>query len=222
MNDHWKNHSRHYDEIITQNPRYLAMIEFHAGSLDGCDYVLDSGAGTGNLTFRLLAKGKRVCAVDNNPDMLDKLRNKCKDYADRLQIKKIDLTLPLEFANSTFAGIASSYVVPYVNNPIYLSENFRVLRGGGVFSLSALMPERDISEFMMGFLEKILLSKGMLPEFQEQWERFKATSKTNEKMILERGIPKDELVKILNNLGFHIEDCESAYGKYVAFLKCRK
>ncbi|MFH1358685.1 MAG: class I SAM-dependent methyltransferase [archaeon] len=124
---HFDDHARFYDIVIKTNPRYLAMLDFHLASLDACDDVLDSGAGTGNLTLPLLQRGKRVCAVDNSDDMITQLREKCKEYSSRFEIRKRDLTQPLDFPDGSFDGTASCYVVPYVNEPVYFSENCSIL-----------------------------------------------------------------------------------------------
>ena len=55
-----------------------------------CKLVLDSGAGTGNVTEELLKKGHIVYAIDTSKKALDILREKCTKYDSKRKIYNIN------------------------------------------------------------------------------------------------------------------------------------
>lgn len=80
-------------DVIELAPPYASFMDAQVALLEpaGAD-VLDLGAGTGNLTARLLAAGAARCvAVDLVPDALDRLRAKVGDDP-RLETVEADLT----------------------------------------------------------------------------------------------------------------------------------
>jgi len=53
--------------------------------------VLDLGAGEGSATLPFLELGARVTAVDISPSQLELLRVRCRDHADRLELRREDI-----------------------------------------------------------------------------------------------------------------------------------
>jgi len=79
-------------DILEHSPHYAGFMDLQAAALapSGAD-VLDLGAGTGNLTRRLLAAGaERVVAVDLVPEALERLSAKGQGDA-RLTTRRADL-----------------------------------------------------------------------------------------------------------------------------------
>jgi len=167
--EHWEAHFRFYDKFQMAYSKYCAMLDFHRNTLKECHFVLDSGAGTGNLTLQLLREGHQVMAVDYSRNALDLIRRKCQKYDNQLQTQEIDLGNKLPFSENYFDGVASSFVIPFVCNiRVYLLENYRVLKKGGILSLSVPLPIRGVMDYVMGNLEKEAESKGLLPKYKTE------------------------------------------------------
>ena len=96
---------------------------------------LDFGSGTGNLTSKLLAAGREVCAADLSPGMLAALSNRFAEAAAKGQLRTAVLSgaFPLPFRDGQFGFVASYSVLHHV--PDYLEavrELARVVAPGGV------------------------------------------------------------------------------------------
>jgi ubiquinone/menaquinone biosynthesis C-methylase UbiE len=225
--EHWAKHFEGYDLFQEAYSKYRAMMEFHVDALKDSKRVLDSGAGTGNLTRRLLESGHDVAAIDANENALQYLRDKCKniDTAGNLIVQQADLSQPLPFLNEAFDGIASSLVIPFVPNYMhYFSENYRVLKSGGVFTLSTAIPKEGSMDALMQDIETEATKRGILPEHEEAFKRMWETSRQNERTVLEKGVSIEALVTALEEVGFvDIEKPEEQpYGEYVVFMIARK
>lgn len=84
-------YSRDYVEILElQAERALGSLRPHPDR-QGPPVVLELGAGTGNLTRRLLERGARVIATDLVADALTLLRDKLSAHRDRLQTEVVDI-----------------------------------------------------------------------------------------------------------------------------------
>ncbi len=80
MANTWTETLRYYDLIHNNSDRYERTIELHVQELQECHKILDTGAGTGNLTLELLKQGHEVVAIDNDKFALTLLRKKCKKH----------------------------------------------------------------------------------------------------------------------------------------------
>ena len=75
----------------------------------------------------------------------------------------------------------------------------------------------------MGNLEREAESKGLLPEYKTEWEKLWGTSRKNEKMIMENGLPETEIIKILEDISFSVSKSKNKpYDNYVSLLTCIK
>lgn len=221
--EHWKKHFRSYDLLQFNTPGYVKTMKFHLRYLKGCNLVLDSGAGTGNLTLELLKQGSKAYAVDNNTFGLQLLKKKCKAF-DRLVVKKLDLNRELPFDNNEFDGIASMIVVHFIENQeIYLKENYRVLKEGGIFTVSTWLPKKGIADYWMKVLERNLKRKNLFKKYREEFEALYETSIENEKIIM-KNTKKDAFVRLLRKAGFNkvkIEK-EKPFSDYSVLITCKK
>lgn len=223
--NHWESHLRYYDLFQMSYSKYLAMLEFHRKSLKRLPFLLDSGAGTGNLTLKLLEDGHQVVALDNNDFALKILSEKCKDYHQLLKVTKHDVTTRLPFPDNYFDGIASSLVIPFVENiDYYLSEIHRVLKIGERLSLSLGLPKKGVMKYIMNSCEKEAKITGLLPRFQTEWIEIWKTSKINELVIMEKNITKSKIATALKEQGFTClkYPIEDPYEGRVLLLSCQK
>ena len=75
MDDVWESeYIDAYDKVLLNSDLYLTVRDFHVNSMEGCEKVLDSGCGTGNVTTELLKRGHKVYAIDPSIKSLEKLR----------------------------------------------------------------------------------------------------------------------------------------------------
>jgi ubiquinone/menaquinone biosynthesis C-methylase UbiE len=161
-----------YDRIVLNSDMYLAVRDFHVKGMEGLPVILDSGAGTGNVTLELLKKGHSVCAVDKSSKALGILSEKCKDYKNNLQVYETG-TEELPFESGSFDGITSMFVVSYVDDiERYFRENYRVLKEGGILVLTGRVTTEN-SELVLKSYEKSLRDRNLLSELERGFELFK-------------------------------------------------
>jgi len=219
---------KHFEEAIKKvggsvskgdMDRYRKIIDLHSVELKKAEKILDTGTGTGNLTLELLMSGHNVTAIDTNELMLKFLIRKCSKYKDKLEVRNMDVQ-DLGFGDGEFDGVSSMFVIPFVkDNRRYFSEVYRVLREGGKFSISAWAPEKDSFSGILGFQEKELRVKGILPRCQKEWNYILESARVGLDMVL-KGPNIKELGSMLKETGFRNIKIlpENSYGKYVYFL----
>jgi len=101
--------------------------------------LLDFGAGTGLLTYRIVPHVRSVTAVDTSPKMLEVLKNKSTP-AHRIKTACCDITqMPLD---ETFDGIISSMAMHHVEDTEgFLKTLHAHLRPGGFIAVADLDKE---------------------------------------------------------------------------------
>jgi ubiquinone/menaquinone biosynthesis C-methylase UbiE len=202
--------------------RYIGTIDFHLRELNGYDNVLDSGAGTGNLTLELLKRGHVVTAVDLDDPSLNILRKKCFGY-DGLDVRKMDVQ-SLDFGDNKFDAVSSMFVIPLVEDiRAYVSEVYDSLRKGGKFSISAWAPVENSWYEVVEHPREELMRKGVLPKYQEEFDALVESTKELVDVVLS-GPDLCELKMILEDVGFrNIKNYDENPCKgYAYFLTCEK
>lgn len=129
---------------------YCADLEFPATTELVPDVagkrVLDAGCGHGRYAKWLAERGADVLAVDRNTEMLEQARRR---IGDRAEIRRADITEPLEFADDgTFDGVICGLSLHYVEDwrqPF--AEFARLLRPGGFLVFSAQHPVDEYVAF---------------------------------------------------------------------------
>jgi malonyl-CoA O-methyltransferase len=93
--------------------------------------VLDAGAGTGRLSFKLKGAGAQVTAIDISPEMLAKL----KQREGGVEVVEGDIQ-HMPFADGSFDMVFSSLTIVHLQKiEAFLDECYRVLKDGGIFAL---------------------------------------------------------------------------------------
>ncbi|HLG25126.1 MAG TPA: methyltransferase domain-containing protein [Candidatus Nanoarchaeia archaeon] len=133
------------------NVRLLPGNREMLGKINSCikpgSYVLDAGCGSGNLSI-LLAKEKKVAAVDFSDEMLRLARKKGGGFQN-LRFEKQDVT-NLLFDDGTFDAVASVNVIFNLDNyDAAISEFYRVLRPGGTVIISSPLKGVEMNEELM-------------------------------------------------------------------------
>jgi ubiquinone/menaquinone biosynthesis C-methylase UbiE len=200
----------------------LATIDFQLRELVNYKNILDSGAGSGNLTLKLLKEGKQVTAIDFNQFALNILRKKCREYSDNLTIARMNVE-SLDFEDEQFNGASSMFVISFVkDNKKYFSEIYRVLKPNGKFVISSWAAVPDTWQGIMEVQKKELENKGILPKHQAEWDYVMESAKIAVNDVI-KGPDLNKIKRLLKEVGFkNIRDCPNPYNKYAYFLTCEK
>ncbi|MFZ5954854.1 MAG: class I SAM-dependent methyltransferase [Nanoarchaeota archaeon] len=218
----WRRHFEHYDFFRLNSDRYLATLQKHLDLLKGFKYIIDTGAGSGNLTLKLLERGHFVKATDVDEEVLELLKEKCKDYENLLDTETMDLNEKMPLKSNSFDAANSMFVIPFVNHELYFLEIFRILKSNSRFILSAWAPVENTWDGVIIGLERELTRKGILPKNQEEWKEFKLA---NSKRVAEvkRGPSPQKIIKTLADAGFsNITMPENPYGHLAYTVICEK
>ena len=119
-----------------ERPAILAL----AGQVSG-RRILDAGCGAGPLSAALRARGAEVTGIDSSAQMLALARRRLGQEVD---LRVVDLSDPLPFADGAFDDVVASQVLHYLRDwEPTLAEIRRVLRPGGRLIVSVQHPFAD-------------------------------------------------------------------------------
>ena len=109
--------------------RFVAKVKPRPG-----EQILDMAGGTGDIAFRMAAKGARVTVSDINPDMLEVgMERATKRGIDGL-VWQVENAEKLSFADASFDAYTIAFGIRNVTDiPAALREAHRVLKRGGRF-----------------------------------------------------------------------------------------
>lgn len=150
---HWQETS--YRSILSFNAfadaQYRVALDA-LGDVQG-KTVVDIGAGDGALTARIVQKGARVIAIDNDREGLDLARNLFHEkglHAEFVYGDAEEIPLP----NSCADAVMASEVIEHLDHPQrFLQEAARILRPGGTlvvttpYRLTEHPPQFHVHEF---------------------------------------------------------------------------
>ncbi len=109
--------------------RFVAKVKPRAG-----EQVLDMAGGTGDIAFRMAAKGARVTVSDINHDMLAVGMKRAKARGIDGLIWQVENAEKLSFADACFDAYTIAFGIRNVTDiPAALREAHRVLKRGGRF-----------------------------------------------------------------------------------------
>ncbi len=129
--------------------------------------VLEIGCGTGAVTTRLLDRGARVTALDQNPEMLERARNRLHDAGpDRVRwiertAAEID-ALPERSFDAVTASLCLSEMSA-IERRFVLREAVRRLRSGGTIVVAdEVVPRHCAERFLVRLLRGPQVALGWL------------------------------------------------------------
>ena len=109
--------------------RFVARVKPRAG-----EHILDMAGGTGDIAFRMAAKGAHVTVSDINPDMLGVGMDRAAKRSISGLVWQQENAEALSFADATFDAYTIAFGIRNVTDiPKALREAHRVLRFGGRF-----------------------------------------------------------------------------------------
>ena len=212
----WDSYAVSYDRILSQLSFYSDAVDRHERALSqaGATAVLDLGAGTGNLTRRLLASGMRVTAVDHSRAMLDRLQEKVlaldDPYVLILERSAEDLQ-PLR--DGQFEAVTILLALFAMERPQRaLLEAIRVLAPGGTLVITE--PKATFSlDPLIERAEADLRSRGLFEELRADWDRVLSVNERIDPAV-HRVLPAERIADILRARGFEeIREQESHLGQ---------
>jgi ubiquinone/menaquinone biosynthesis C-methylase UbiE len=175
----WEVYAASYDRILPEMPFYQEVVERHCAALSGATLgtVLDVGAGTGSVTVRLLAAGKRVTAVDINRAMLEKMYRKLEDsWIDRLTVIEDTAERLPHLRDEAFDGVTVLLAFFDMDDPIAaLAEAQRVLKPGGTLVLTEPRARFNVAELMAAG-EESLRARGLRERLAGDWKRIQTVA----------------------------------------------
>ena len=107
--------------------RFVAKVRPRPG-----EHILDMAGGTGDIAFRLAAKGAHVTVSDINPDMLEVGMERAKKRGIDGLVWQVENAETLTFADASFDAYTIAFGIRNVTDiPAALREAHRVLKRGG-------------------------------------------------------------------------------------------
>lgn len=218
----WGVYAVSYDALLRGFKPYEDLIQdVISGIPADATRTLELGAGTGNVTEKLLLRNYRVIAVENNPFVLEKMAEK------RLASNR-NLTLLMEsLENTDFDGQSDFDAVVAVNVAYALDDPpacFRkvagTLRRGGVFALSTTHSNTNLDALLEGIRDD-LVSKGKIESCREHYERLVSVNRAIERTIARR-YSLEQYKEWLVDTGFDIVRSEPKYFDAVELIHARK
>jgi demethylmenaquinone methyltransferase/2-methoxy-6-polyprenyl-1,4-benzoquinol methylase len=109
--------------------RFVAKVKPRPG-----EHILDMAGGTGDVAFRMAAKGAAVTVSDINPDMLDVGIQRAKKRGINGLVWQVENAEKLSFEDARFDAYTIAFGIRNVTDiPAALREAHRVLKRGGRF-----------------------------------------------------------------------------------------
>ncbi len=215
VDDLWTEYAASYDRLLPRTSVYNELLDEMLGATGGLDEiadgarVLDLGAGTGNISYRLAseAKGRMIIAVDNNTAMLEILKAKCTahlreddEHAGVIPIKQ-DITTLFGIQEQSFDYAILNNVLYSVSDPVScLKETFNVLRPGGEIRISGPKKDTDL-DALFDRIKSDLKAVGLYDKLKRDFDHVLAINNLRLTPFLHRWDMND-LEKMLEDAGF--------------------
>lgn len=212
----WSRYAVSYDTLLLNFDDNHDLIDLVVKEISDCERCLDLGAGTGNVTLKLLQTrdDREVWAVESNHAMLNRLVEKVERaqlqtgeaYFDRLtatkeDVLRLDGNRALMPTNYFDAAILVNVLYAVSDPGLCLRETYELLREGGKLVLSTPHSETDVDKLFKRIRE-VLEEKGL---FSKLRSNFLDAQKRHEVMMdqIHRD-SKDDIRDYIENAGFRI------------------
>ncbi|MDL2292900.1 class I SAM-dependent methyltransferase [Acholeplasma sp. OttesenSCG-928-E16] len=146
----------HYYDLLMGDIDYKELIEFLEKNINLKEMVLDAGCGSGNILIPLVQHGYQVTGIDNDPSMLEIIKNKCSFLGISPRLIKGDILKPIEEKYDTI--IMMFDVINYFRDPKELLENlYNTLKKDGklIFDMYQFDYLKEIDNYIEDEVEPI-------------------------------------------------------------------
>jgi SAM-dependent methyltransferase len=218
----WGLYAVSYDAILRGFKPYEDLIQDVIGPIPSWAMrVLELGAGTGNVTERLLGRDYNVLAVENNSFMLEKMAAKgmCSSKKLTILMESVENT---EFDNQRNFDAAVAVNVAYaLEDPLRCFRRVAdALKRGGIFSLSTTHSNTNL-DALLHAIRADLEAKGKLTDCREHYDRVVSVNRAIEKTIAKR-YSVEQYTEWLVDAGFQIVCSQPKYFDAVEVIHARK
>lgn len=218
VSDIWTEYTVAYDRVLPRTRVYNDLLEQMIGNKPGFDpipegaRILDLGAGTGNLTLKLMEmeRGYFVNAMDNNRAMLSMLRAKCKNYL--LGERELEGTPGVRAEKQDIRNLygvsPSEYDVAILNNVLYsleepetcLAEVYQALKTGGEIRISGPKKTTDLN-VLFSRIREDLERADLFDRLEDEFNHVEAINRLRLSPYLHRW-DLEEMCEMLRAAGF--------------------
>ncbi len=152
----WQNSAKFYSFFINHSKAYQnnfkKIMKIFSPYINKNMEVLEIGCGTGQISFLITKKVKRLIATDFSQQMI----KICKAKNDTNIIFQIEDATNLSFDDNSFDCVLISNVLHIVPNPEkIIAEIKRVVKDGGIILAPIYVSEHNKKDITSVFLEKI-------------------------------------------------------------------
>lgn len=218
----WNVYAASYDRVLLKFPLYSQLIKDVISVVPrDARLVADLGAGTGNVSTQLRKMKVRLTAIENNPAMLDRLRQRLGDDGNITAIKAS--VEHLDFLdNEMFDAVVMVNVLYALEDPLRcLRGVHRILKPNGVLGFSTTHSETRLDP-LLARIKSTLQEDGHWDELAHDYERLRAANKEIEATIARRH-SREEYRDWVRNAGFEIiREESSTYVDAVMMIHARK
>ncbi|MDH3972682.1 MAG: methyltransferase domain-containing protein [Deltaproteobacteria bacterium] len=154
---HWDYslHAKYYEFRPNYSDRAIDVLANYVGASKGDDYcVADIGAGTGNLSIMLLARGFNVTAVEPNDEMRNIGIERTGQSGNIEWIKASGIDTTLNDNSFDWVTFGSSFNV--IDRNLALKETYRILKSRGYFS--CMWNHRNLNDPIQNRAEDIIVA----------------------------------------------------------------
>jgi ubiquinone/menaquinone biosynthesis C-methylase UbiE len=221
----WSRYAVSYDKLLVPFTDYNELVDLVVSQVGDVQLCADLGAGTGNATLKLLQTqpSRQVWAVESNEKMLEFMKQKLGQNVTRLTAIKDDVTRlgVLGYQSNYFDGAIMLNVLYAVQDPLgCLRQAFRILKPGGVLSLSTPHRDTDVRKLLTK-LRAVLQSKGLFNSLANEFETARRVHENMDHLI--HRDTKEDIRKYIREAGFEIQDWrDSEYVDTVVVVKAVK
>jgi 2-polyprenyl-3-methyl-5-hydroxy-6-metoxy-1,4-benzoquinol methylase len=145
----WDENAEFWDDYMgdESNQFHRELIRPHTEkllSIEENQTILDIACGNGNFSRRLTELGANVVAVDYSPTMIERAKNRSKNYLNRINYKVIDATnysSLLELGNEKYdSAVANMALMDIADITPLAKALYKLLKSNGIFVFSITHP----------------------------------------------------------------------------------